>query len=443
MYNRRKEIIKIAVGTVFAIALFSFVFIGMNHLGFAIIANDAVELPALSDEIIVPEILEQEDFVMPEVTLVRARNFNTDHINEDDIFMSMEEAARIGALYIWDVFGERIDGMMVEMDYMGLRWIGIVMVYHEEFLHFLQKTSQEINDMLDTDLSAFSELMEVSGDIRKFYFAIDGITGARLAINRPHIFQVELAEDPSHIVTREEARAAVDMRFHAMNAGEPDPFPIILSESEMELFTQLARTYAQRHLIFTNVAEVVFDYSWPAEFGRDENGEIIAIDFMLNFIITDEIGQIISMSIFWNEQRLHGLNVWENPHRENVPREHVPIETDIDGVWVFVRADLADGTPWHPEYNDEIWYEIAEGFARLYWNNDWVNQITEAVLSRTDVNQFLLSDNVRILNGEQDPTTIPADSNLRYDPTTRLLRHYGHAYTNEGLDRLYFYFTRG
>jgi len=440
--RKKKDIFKMALGSLLGIVLFGLMFLGMSYASFAMVAGEPTELSTFSEEIVVPEILAHEDFVMPELTLVRGWNHMTDHIDDGDILMSMEEAAQIGALYIWDVFGESIDGMIVEMTYTYARWDGMVMIYDEETLSWLQKTTEERDELWWGADPEIHERMERFWDGRVFSFAIDGITGARIRISRPHFFQVELAEDPSHIVTREEARAAFDMRHHALMWNEPDPFPLYLTESEMELYLQMARTYAERHFAFTNVADVVFEQVVPIELGRDEAGEIIAIDFMLDFTATDETGQIIHLGIFWYEQRLNGLNVRENPRREHVSRESVPIETDITGLWVFVRAELADGTPWDFRYNDEIWLEITRDSVRYYWSNYWSDEIHEAVLSETDIYQFLLSDKVTIINGELDPA-IRMDSSLQYNPATGLLRHYGMFFSNEGLDRLYFYFTRG
>ncbi|MCL2368293.1 MAG: hypothetical protein FWC72_04800 [Oscillospiraceae bacterium] len=318
--RKQRELIKVALGSLLAIGLFSLAFLGLNHLGFAIAANEDVELPALGETITVPDILTQGEFPMPDVALVRAQTFHSMQIDERDFIMSMEEAARLGALYIWDMFGERIDGMVIEMTYNWTpgedvrrfehdhaRWTGMVSLFDADLLHFLQKSPQEMDLLRETEPQVFSDFMELLWESQRFYFAIDARTGARMAINRPHIFQVELPDDPSRTVTREEVRAATDRWNRARAAGEPDPFPLVLTDAEMELYIQLARTYAQRHSMAANVVEVVFESAWPSEFDRDETGVIIAIDFLLSFTAFDDTGRMISIGIFRNEQRLNGL----------------------------------------------------------------------------------------------------------------------------------------
>jgi len=320
--RKGKEIIKIAIGSLFAIGLFSFAFLGVNHLSFAIATNEPVELPALHETITIPEILTREEFPMPDVTLVRTQTFHSMQIEERDFIMSMEEAARLGALYIWDMFGERIDGMIVRMTYgwapaeewdgshAYAHWSATVSLFDEDRLRLMQKDPWEWDLLRETDPDLFDESTKILWADRQFYFSIDAITGNRQAINRPHMFQIERPEDPSDIVTREEAREAIDMWHRAQVTGEPDPFPLDLTEEERELYTQLARTYAQRHFIFVPVADVVFESAWPIEFCRDETGEIIAIDFLLSFTASDETGRTIALDIFRNEQRLDRLIAW-------------------------------------------------------------------------------------------------------------------------------------
>jgi len=321
--GKGKEIVKVALGSLLAIGLFGLLFLGVNHLSFVVAANGTVELPPLQETIPIPEILTWEAFPMPEVTLVRTQHFTSADIEEQDFTMSIEEAAQRGALYIWDVFEEPIDGMMIEMTYHWVsgeslgawerdraHWTGLVIRFDEELLHFLQKEPWELDLLRETEPRVFAERSERLWDSRQFYFAIDAITGDRMAINRPRLFHMEREDDPSQTVTREEARAANEMWRRAQVAGEPDPFPLELTEEEMELYLQLARTYAQGHFTFTTAADAVFESAWPAEFCRDETGAIIAIEFLLSFTVSDETGRTVSISIFRNEQGLNALNPW-------------------------------------------------------------------------------------------------------------------------------------
>ena len=324
--SSRTEIFKVTLGSLLAIGLFSLLFLGLNHLGFALAASQDAELPALGETITIPEILTREEFLMPDVTLIRTQTVHSMQIDERDFIMSMEEAARLGALYIWDMFGERIDGMIIELSYNWVpmeemegwdrhyaQWTGIVMRFDEDLLRFLQKNSQEMDLLRVTEPHVFSEFMEFLWASRQFYFAIDALTGARMAINRPHDFQFEIldAEDPPQAtVTRLEAWDAFYMWHRARIDGEPDPFPSNLTAEEMELLTQLAYTYAGRHFMVANATEVLFENAEPIEFARDETGTIVAADFLLTFTVADDAGRSAIISIFRNEQRLSALWAW-------------------------------------------------------------------------------------------------------------------------------------
>lgn len=127
---------------------------------------------------------------------------------------------------------------------------------------------------------------------------------------------------------------------------------------------------------------------------------------------------------------------------EEGPSLEGPAEVDIIGTWVFTSAQLANGTPWSFDADVTIWLEITQDFAQLHWENDWGHQITQAVVTQADDNQFLLSEKLSTFNGEEDPAR-PVDSRLQYNLATGLLRHEGRFYVNEGLDAVYLYFARG
>jgi len=269
------------------------------------------------------------------------------------------------------------------------------------------------------------ERMERIWDGRVFSFAIDGITGARIGIGRPHFFQVELAEDPSHIVTREEARAAFDMRHRALMFGDPDPFPLYLTESEMELYLQMARTYAERHFAFTNVAEVVFEQVVPIELGRDEAGEIIAIDFMLDFTATDETGQIIHLSIFWYEQRLNGIRrsmVW--------PDGSVQL-SDLVGYWLLSHATDEAGVEVGVTYSDWLIHAIEifddNSFLKFQYGTLTGDLIYAGNNTFTAINLVESAEGF-ICYPDNDELTIS------YDPQSGLLRYMRVHYRNIMLD---------
>ena len=161
-----------------------------------------------------------------------------------------------------------------------------------------------------TEPHVFSEFMELLWASQQFYFAIDAVTSARTAINRPHIFQMERLDDPAQTVTREEAREAFHRWHEARFAGEPDPFPPNLTTEELELYTQIARGYTQRHFIVTNAVDVRFEHAEPIEFCRDETGAIVATDFLLSFTVFDETGRTVAIHIFRNAERFHALWAW-------------------------------------------------------------------------------------------------------------------------------------
>jgi hypothetical protein len=66
------------------------------------------------------------------MTVYEYDNPNTVEVKKIENAISPEEAAQIGALYIWEMFGESINGMAVEISYHSMShftkafWLGHV-----------------------------------------------------------------------------------------------------------------------------------------------------------------------------------------------------------------------------------------------------------------------------------------------------------------------------
>ena len=114
--TRYKEIAKMAVVSAFAIGIFSAVLIGANNLAFAAATNGTQAIPSATEIADTPLVAAPADFQAPNLNVISSSSNNV-HANNtiSAAAMSMENAAQIGAQYIWDVFGESIDGMYVEM----------------------------------------------------------------------------------------------------------------------------------------------------------------------------------------------------------------------------------------------------------------------------------------------------------------------------------------
>jgi hypothetical protein len=146
----------------------------------------------------------QETFVPPVFTLIDGTN---PHIfPQPAAALSMEEAADLGARYIWDVFGVSIDGMYVEMHFADHEWqtntwwTGLV---------FVEDPANPTLRYIDhPDGAAVGRPTRTA--VNLYMFTINGITGERIDIS----YQGTRLPVRSDI----EVRMDVDDRTNPLNA---------------------------------------------------------------------------------------------------------------------------------------------------------------------------------------------------------------------------------
>jgi len=219
-------------------------------------------------------------------------------ISAPDEALDIEEVAQIGADYIWDMLGERIDGMYMVLNYFFLPdsgrsgWSGFV---------FATRANAD-NHVNPNEIWA----LETS---YLFNFQLDAITGERLALldrsDRNHFRHLENSElgigdycfdyvlpedweerevEPEMDVMTNEERLAWEECYSLASA---EAFPA-LSSVEIEEAIEIVRNYAQRHFNSSTVvrAEVSSSVHW-----------FNSIDFegyaFLMFEAEDETGRVI------------------------------------------------------------------------------------------------------------------------------------------------------
>ena len=180
--------------------------------------------------------------------------------------ISLDEAAQIGAEYIWEMFGESIDGMAVEMQYNNLMQHG-----------------GSTNALFGT-VSNGSEIV--------FNFMVDAFTGERMMVSRP-----------ASNATDTDVSEAWAMMQRAAGSGQC-AFPVELSQSELDSYLDVARGFAEKHFNNSNVADVSFTVALASSFDRDANGNIIVTSRRLHFDATDDAGRTVMVSIYQDSQEL-------------------------------------------------------------------------------------------------------------------------------------------
>ncbi|MCL2146481.1 MAG: hypothetical protein FWH52_01615 [Synergistaceae bacterium] len=254
----------------------------------------AVENTPAVENIPAVEMEPPEDYKKPEITVYQQHNeWFTPSVNA----LSPEEAAEIGAKYIWDVLGESIDGKTVEMYYSAhpshtrAYWHGSVAETRENL---------DVTDMENYDV--------------QFWFTICAVSGERIDIsNTRRAGEASMGNEKYKALWNEIEKLSPEETVELVRLRDEYPPPERLPE-----YVQMAEDFAARHFNNTEViGSRLCDYSYFGDFALDENRNIvIAPAWEIWFTVTDSAGREADIGINMNtEELLHILT----QHNDIVP----------------------------------------------------------------------------------------------------------------------------
>ena len=295
--QKHSDIIKVAVLSLFAIGLFSLAFYAVNNWSFARVVDEPVTVAAVTPaEPITPaevetppaEALSAE--VPPPKTFDITVSLDPLSFRTSDAAIPMEEAAQIGAQYIWDVFGEDISGKTVTMQYGA--WV------HTIRAHWIGNVHEP----------------EVPGT--NFFFVIDAFTGERIDIedrNEPpplsggealkwRLEEGAFAWEPVYVH---------DASVYVRSLVDPVVFPTFdPTPEQLEIFTEMAKDFAQRHFNDTRVVSAELS-TYGFQIGPDANENLLAVP-SLWFTVLDETGREATVWLCGATNRLKSINTSAN-----------------------------------------------------------------------------------------------------------------------------------
>lgn len=245
-------------------------------------------------------------FASPNITVSEAA-WQSDQIPADAI--PMEEAAQIGARYLWDVFGVDIDGMHIVMLYSDCwlrpfagRWTGSVYLTEEESLANEWISFSDGAVIINPALNAVVSLAD-----RRFSFTIDSTTGERLET-------ASRSTTPSPAILHDTQtlwESAHGLEIQAMSDNELAAFVGLTSE-QLEIYTQKVTAFAEAHFNNSTLqnVELCRNVSTPNGAMRlqgiqplldtNADGSIFGTLSGLEFTVTDDTGReaIVTISIW-------------------------------------------------------------------------------------------------------------------------------------------------
>ena len=309
MKSKVKGFLKVAGVSALAIGLFSAAYMGVNNIAFAAATSGSTPVTAIyAQQVSTPTVTipnaeqrltatESSVFVPPNITIESLRV----HDEIPASVMPMEEAAHVGAQYVWDTFGVNIDGMYVIMEYMDCwlrlgsgRWIGSVAL-------------PEVNP------SVYAAYRFGMGEVSwrwgatVFIFTVDATSGERLDI----AYRTPLGNHPPQIVehdTQSLWESAQGRAIQAMNGYELAEF-IGLSSEQLEAYRQEALALAQAHFNNAGIVSVELGVTFRSPYrtshhpgidpllDTDADGNIVGTFSGIVFTATDEHGNEAEIEI--------------------------------------------------------------------------------------------------------------------------------------------------
>ena len=249
--KRAKSIVKLGLASALAMTTFTGSLAGFNHLHLSAATAGVQTLPAVERGTVLSGIQAPEGFIRPNLHILeRGRHGEALPTH----YLSAQDAAQVAAMYVWNVFGDDLDGRHLAMFLdSGLQtdrstWRitvlgdGRVMVYDE--------TAALEAEGLTRDSEAWQARMnQVRGNPAleaqdPYQVIIDAITGEWLGISRINYQHPVRGES----VSAEDIMDAIRNRDRALAVGEADPMDNFEPNAQqLERFIQTSAHQAIRH----------------------------------------------------------------------------------------------------------------------------------------------------------------------------------------------------
>ena len=311
------EYFKAVAATVLSIALFSAAFAGVNRLAFAAATDSQSAIPLTANTAGVPPAgnIPPNGYQKPNMTVYLDPE---QHYEKSDKTISHEEAAELGAQYIWEVFGESADGMFVEMCYTAFP--------------FCTRTywSGAVAGSKDA-LSQHAAL---------YRFKLDAITGERIGVSKDIPLPITIEQNPSagadvqdtpggaRVIAPDSgimASGQIQVQFDSSLdkiLDAPEQYKVALKDmpgisseipGDIDEFASLAAEYAQKHFNKTSVSETVFKAAsiLPVAVDRDKHTVTFEEKTYL-FTVTDETGREAEVVIASSTGQLLSIDTMNN-----------------------------------------------------------------------------------------------------------------------------------
>jgi hypothetical protein len=299
----KKEIIKVVSATALCLGIFGAAFLGINRITLASATEGtqplqlpppAVNISAANVALVVSEENRKPDM---ELNVI----FESDTVPSRNA-LTPEAAAEIGAQYIWDMFGESIDGKSVQMTYSNppattrAFWIGVVF---EQGTRLINRESS-IEDRMQFGRSTH------------FTFTVDAITGEWVNIStNSHWTEMSDEIRTARDAAREERLTLSQGALTEIMTSERQLYAFSRNTQQLDEYIEAVRGIAQKHFSTSEVMSVELIDVATIAYDFNENG-LFPANRQLVFEVTDSTGRIADIAITETTKQLIWLNTAMN-----------------------------------------------------------------------------------------------------------------------------------
>ncbi len=307
MKARTRELFKVIGASVMTVAVAGAALMGVNALAYAAVTQPSEiimnELPAVTQIVDAAPIVNavenagQDTFQTPALNIsFYAVSGHEDYQPKADA-MGMEEAAQIGARYIWEIFGENIDGKFVEMNYSAFPyesktyWFGSVTDY---------KIEESEPVIITSDISAEEHIraveeMEAANKInpRLYGFMIDAVTGERIQISQS--FDARQKDLGTSIAIPADEYS--DMMKNPQPPANLDEYKAAAMDFAQKNFTHSKVVSAEFESVYYEADRLSNSKAGLQSGGKIENVYIFEKGASVSILVTDDTGRVARVAV--------------------------------------------------------------------------------------------------------------------------------------------------
>jgi len=346
--SRVKEMLKVAGVSITMIAVFAVALLGINTFTLRAATEGETYLPPETEYVNIPDnpVPYAAAHTAPSVTVIDTTILRSETaLHGPDVVdavsplaLSIDDAVAIVTQHIYEVFGESIDGMYVEIGYTEPEWLTRTLWsanVSSVNRHIVERrvigdawslevrARVEAGEDWDSVVANPPEILLQDYIVADFRVVIDAITGERI-----DAWHTNTAMQPVPMGSHDIIEAYVASEWDGCweSALNADFTPQMMAE-----LYELAERIAPKQFVNSNVDSVEFSGAHRLLY-VNANGNVVARSANAGFTVTDDNGRVAMIMICTDSMRVQSINSSRNDFDESTIQRPI-IERSEDGTY--------------------------------------------------------------------------------------------------------------